>query len=161
MNSERGGVWSPPTEMFERWCRQTRRKVCIKLSNVIRCVKSRCAFRLGLKVIWFNNLIFVKLTWPHPKDSKILCVSISVFFLSVAWYMFYLFSAGLVWKTTTFFHVLVFLNLFPVFVFLGFARFLFPIITFYFFVFFVVSFSVSCFILKVFGFCPGVWPVSN
>lgn len=83
------------TEMFERRCRQTGRKVCIKLSNVIRCAKLRCALTLGLKVIWFNNLIFVKLTWPHPKDSKILCVSISVFYLSVVWYMFYLFSAGL------------------------------------------------------------------
>lgn len=31
---------------------------------------SRCTSRFGVKVIWVNNLIYVKLTWPLPKDRK-------------------------------------------------------------------------------------------
>lgn len=114
------------------------RKVCIKLLNVIRCAKPRCASRLRVKVIWFITMTFVKPTWPHPKDIKIfhLCI---------------LLVGSLV-------HVLSFLSRT---VLMGFARFSFLIITFYFLVFFVVSFGVSCFILKVLGVCPIVSPVSN
>lgn len=54
-----------------------------------------------------------------------------------------------------------FLISFPVFLLMGFARFSFPIIAFYFLVFFVMGFGVSCFILKVLGIRPVVSPVSN
>lgn len=52
-----------------------------------------------------------------------MCIQFCILFVSSLLRFIFSQQNFLVWKTTTFFHVLAFLNLFPVFVLLGFTRF--------------------------------------